>query len=357
MEDLPYPRLEISLQKIRHNTETLVRMCRKSGIRVAGVTKAFCGNREVASAMVAGEIDALADSRLENLQRYKDFKLPKLLLRLPMISQASEVVEIADISLNSELETIKALSREAILQDRVHRVILMFDLGDLREGIIDPAELLRTAQETTKLAGIRLAGIGTNLTCLGGVIPTQENLSKLVSLKRSIEEHLNTPINIVSGGNSSSLHLLAEGGMPPEINHLRLGESILLGRETAYGRSIHGLYDDSFLLVLEIIEVKEKPSLPIGEIGMDSFGNKPVFVDKGIRIRAICAIGKQDIDPISMLPKDKDIHIEGASSDHLILDVTDSPRRYKVGSLVPFELTYGGILRSMSSAYVRKVIQ
>ena len=357
MDDLPYPRLEISLEKIRHNTEMLVKMCRRSGIGVAGVTKAFCGNREVARAMVAGGIDALADSRLENLHRYRDLRMPKLLLRLPMISQAGAVVELADISLNSELDTIKALSREATLQGRVHKVILMFDLGDLREGIINPAELLRTAQETIQLEGILLAGVGTNLTCLGGVIPTQDNLTRLVSIKREIEDNLNIHIKIVSGGNSSSLHLLEEGTMPAGINHLRLGESILLGRETAYGQSIRGTHGDSTTLVLEIIEIKEKPTSPIGEIGMDSVGNKPIFINKGVRIRAICAIGKQDISPESIFPMDKDIVIVGASSDHLVLDITDSSRTYKVGSLVTFQLSYGGILSSMSSAYVRKVVR
>ena len=357
MEAPPYPRLEISLEKIKRNTETLVKMCHSRGIAVAGVTKVFCGHEVIASAMVAGGIDIIADSRIENLKRYREFKIPKLLLRLPMISQAGAVVECADISLNSEIETIKALSAEATLRGSVHKVILMFDLGDLREGIIDPIELLRTAEKTIQLDGILLAGIGTNLTCFGGVIPTKDILARLVSIKRTIEESLTIHIGIVSGGNSSSLHLIEDGTMPAGINHLRLGESIVLGRETAYGRPINGTYDDSFKLVVEIIEIKEKPSTPIGEVGLDAYGNKPDFLDIGIRKRAICAIGKQDIAPERIIPDDKDIVIVGASSDHLIIDVTDCDRIYKVGSLVSFKLTYGGILTSMCSEYVTKLIR
>lgn len=349
-----FPRLEISLAKIRRNTETLVRLCWRSRIHVAGVTKVFCGHPLIARAMVAGGINVIADSRIENLKRLRDIELPKLLLRLPMISQAGEVVEYADISLNSEIETIKALSAEASFKDRTHKVILMFDLGDLREGIIDPTEMLRTVEQALQLKRIIVAGIGANLTCYGGVIPTKDNLDKLIELKRTMESRFDIDLDIVSGGNSSSLHLVEEQTMPDEINQLRLGESIVLGRETAYGRRISGTYDDCFKLIVEIIEIKDKPSIPTGELGLDSFGNKPSFVDRGVRKRTICAIGKQDVVPENLIPDDREIIILGASSDHLILDVTESDSLYRVGDLVSFKLTYGGILSSMTSEYVGK---
>jgi predicted amino acid racemase len=329
-------------------------MCRRSGIHVAGVTKVFRSHPMIARAMVAGGIDVVADSRIENLKRLGDIKLPKLLLRLPMISQAAEVVEYADISLNSEIETIRALSEQAGFKNKTHKVILMFDLGDLREGIIDPSEMLRTVEEALQLERIIVAGVGTNLTCYGGVIPTKDNLGRLVELKRTIEKSFDIDLDIVSGGNSSSLHLVQEGTMPDGINQLRLGESIVLGRETAYGHRIVGTYDDCFKLIAEIIEIKDKPSIPTGELGLDSFGNTPSFVDKGIRKRAICAIGKQDVNPESIIPDDGDIVILGASSDHLILDVTESQCAYKMGDFVSFKLTYGGILSSMTSEYISK---
>jgi predicted amino acid racemase len=352
-----YPRLEISLDKIKHNTEILVRMCRRSGIRVAGVTKVFCGHEVIARAMMAGGIDTLADSRIENLKRLRDIKLPKMLLRLPMISQAGEVVEYADISLNSEIETIRALSAEAILKDRTHKVILMFDLGDHREGIINQSEMLRTVEETLQLKRISMAGIGANLGCFGGVIPTKENLTRLVELKRTIERTFDIVLDIVSGGNSSSLYLVEEEAMPEGINQLRLGESLVLGRESTYGHRIIGTYDDCFKLIAEIIEIKDKPSVPAGKIGFDAFGNIPSFVDKGIRKRAICAIGKQDVFPERLIPEDGDMVILGASSDHLILDINECHRSYRVGEFVSFKLTYPGILSSMTSTYVSKCLR
>ncbi len=351
---MSYPRLEISLDKIIHNTQVVTGICNSQGIRVAGVTKVFCGHPEIARAMVDGGIDILADSRLENLKKLKEFPLQKLLLRLPMISQAKTVVECADISLNSEIETIKALSEAAIAQRKSHKIILMFDLGDLREGIFDENELFFTVEQLLQLKGVILIGIGTNMTCYGGVIPTPKNLSRLTRQKRAIESRFDLHLEVVSGGNSSALYLIEEGSMPDGINQLRLGESIVMGRETAYGRQLRGTYNDCFRLIAEIIEIKEKPSSPIGEVRQDAFGDSPSFVDKGIRIRALCAIGKQDINIGDLIPQDEAIAVLGASSDHLILDVADCDRTYKIGDLIPFSLKYGGILRCMTSEYVAK---
>ena len=349
-----YPRLEISLDKITHNTQVVIGICNRQGIRVAGVTKVFCGHPKIARAMVDGGIDILADSRLENLKKLREFPLPKMLLRLPMISQAKAVVECADISLNSEIETIKALSEAAIAQSKSHKIILMFDLGDLREGIFDENELFYTVGQLLRLEGVILTGIGTNMTCYGGVLPTPRNLSRLIKYKEAIESRFDLHLDVVSGGNSSTLYLIEEGSMPEGINQLRLGESIVLGRETAYGRQLKGTYNDCFRLIAEVIEIKEKPSSPIGEVRLDAFGDSPSFVDKGIRIRALCAIGKQDINVEDLIPEDDALTVLGASSDHLILDVTGCDRIYRIGDFVPFSLTYGGILRCMTSAYVAK---
>ncbi len=351
-----YPRVEISLDKIRHNAEKLISLCNKNGITVAAVTKVFCGMPEIAKVLVQSGASALADSRIENLKRMKSIDAPKLLLRLPMISQAEDVVEFADISLNSEIDTIKELSKKAIEKGLVHKIILMIDLGDLREGIIDEKEIYKSVEKILKLEGISLIGIGTNLTCYGGVIPKQENLSRLVNIKENIENKFGIKLKIVSGGNSSSLYLLeGKEGIPKGINQLRLGESIVLGRETAYGNRIKDTYEDCFRLVAEIVEVKEKPSLPIGEIGMDAFGNKPVFQNRGIRKRAICAIGKQDVSIDNIVPEDNSIIILGGSSDHLIIDITDSLNNYRIGDKVSFKLNYGGILSTLTSEYVKKI--
>lgn len=350
-----YPALKIDLAKLESNTKLLAEKCDAFGISISAVTKVFCGIPEVALAMVKGGATYLADSRIENLKKLKDLNVPKMLLRIPMLSQIGEVLEYADISLNSEYEVIRAISDEAIKRGKIHHIILMVDLGDLREGVwADDA--IEYAGRILELKGIKLLGIGTNLTCYGAVIPKVDNLSRLVDIAHSIEERYKTKLSIISGGNSSSLYLIEQDSIPKGINHLRLGESIVLGNETAYSSRIEGTYNDCFKLCAEIIELKEKPSVPIGEIGVDAFGNKPTYVDRGIRKRAILAVGRQDVRIDGLTPTDETLIILGASSDHMIIDITDSAYKYSIGDIIEFTLDYGALLSASTSDYVNKVI-
>lgn len=351
---LKYPALIIDTDKIRKNTRHLVKMCKEFNINVAGVTKVFCAIPEVSQAMVDGGVTMIADSRVRNVKKLTDINIPKLLLRLPMLSEIDDVVKYFDISLNSEYETIKALSKSAIKQNTIHKIIMMIDLGDLREGVWHE-NAVELAGEILDLKGIKLHGVGVNLTCYGGVIPNSKNLGQLVSLAEEIERKYNIKLEIISGGNSSSLYLLEKKEIPKRINHLRLGESITLGFETAYGKRIEGTFGDAFTLVAQVIEVQEKPSMPVGEIGMDAFGQKPVFEDKGIIKRAILGVGRQDLKVDAITAKDKNISVLGASSDHLIMDVSKSSKDYKVGDIIEFDVAYGALLSAATSEYVIKI--
>lgn len=354
-DNVSYPKLIVDYEVLKNNVRTVVSLCNNKGIKVAGVTKVFCGNPNIAKAYVEGGVSFLADSRIENLKRLKDFDVPKIMLRLPMISEVEDVVEYADISLNSELETIKALSEMALKKNKIHNIILMVDLGDLREGYYEERDLFNAVEEVLKLKGVKLAGLGTNLTCYGGVIPSMEHMDRLNRLKREIEEKYNVELEILSGGNSSSIHLLTDHDLQG-INNLRLGESLVLGTESAYGKQLESTRNDAFRLQVQVIEVKYKPSVPTGEIGRDAFGKVPTFVDRGIRRRIICAVGKQDIDLDTLYPVDKGIIILGGSSDHLILDGTDSEIDYNVGDIIEFTMHYVCLLRAMTSEYVKKEI-
>lgn len=353
---MKYPALIMDKSKVRHNTKVLSELASKHGIKVAGVTKVLCAWPEFAEAIIEGGAYALADSRIENLIKLKTFNVPKILLRIPMLSQAADVVEYTDISLNSEIEVIKALNEAAKAKGKVHQIVLMVDLGDLREGVWFE-NAVSFAGEIIKLKNIKLMGIGTNLTCYGGVIPSAENLGILVKITNEIEDKFGISLEIISGGNSSSIHLLQKNLMPKNVNQIRLGEAIVLGTETAYGEKIENTYSDVFTLAAEIIELKEKPSAPIGELGMDAFGGKPVFVDKGIIKRAIVAVGRQDVKHDGLTARDEGISILGASSDHMILDITDAKGVYKVGDIVEFGVNYGALLAAATSEYVNKTVK
>lgn len=352
---MKYPLLEVNLTKLEHNVRTLNGVCKAHKINTMAVTKCFCALDPMVEAIVAGGVNFLADSRVENLERMQRFNVPKVLLRLPMASEVDRVVASADISNNSELATIRLLDAEAAKQNKTHSIILMVDLGDLREGVW-PTEVHGTVEEILKLKNIRLVGMGVNLTCYGGVIPDEANLSELCRLATEVEEKFGIQLDIISGGNSSSLYLLDHNKMPAKINNLRPGEALLLGRETAYGADLPNTHNDVFTFKAQIIELKEKQSVPIGEIGVDAFGNKPTYTDRGVRKRAILGIGKQDVNPDYLVLKDEKLIVLGASSDHLILDVTDSSKAYQVGDVVEFGVEYGSLLQLMTTEYVEKVM-
>ncbi|RVA59644.1 alanine racemase, partial [Mesorhizobium sp. M7A.F.Ca.CA.001.11.2.1] len=130
--------------------------------------------------------------------------------------------------------------------------------------------------------------IGTNLGCFGAIMPTPENLGQLVAHAYKTERLSGKSLDVISGGASSSLPLLLEGRLPAGINNLRVGEAILQGGvETFRDAPWAELEPDACRLTSDIIEVKLKPSRPIGQSGYDAFGNQPVFPDEGDRLRAI----------------------------------------------------------------------
>ncbi len=348
-----YPKLVIDSAKLTENANNVLKTCHESGISsTILVVKVFAGYLPVVAKLATLGFDYIGDSRLENLERFHDIPVPKCLVRIPSASQAGRVVEFADLSLNSEIETIRALNQAAKQSGKSHDIILMFDLGDLREGIFFLDDYLPIVGEILGMDHINLKGIGTNLTCYGGIIPTKENLTILVGIKNRIEQMSGKKLDIVSGGNSSSFLMLKEGLVPKDINNLRFGEIVYMGRETAYGTYLEGLNRDIFTFRAELIEVKKKPSYPIGEIGMNSFGIKPDIIDRGTMKRGILAIGKQDIILENLTPRDKSINIIGGSSDHLIVDLTDT--NYRLGDVLDFDVNYPGLLHLMNSQYVEK---
>lgn len=349
-----YPRLMIDLEKIKNNVRVMRELTDRGKVQLGIVTKSFTADRKTVEAVVEQGVDFLADARIENIKGYADLGVPTLLLRITQPCEIEEVIKYATISLNSELSTIQKMNEEAKKQHKTHKVVLMVDLGDLREGIFfeNEEEILQVAEAIHKLENIELHGVGVNLTCYGAVIPKNDNLSILVKIARKIEERLGIKLQMISGGNSSSIYLIDRGELPEGINSLRIGEAFILGNETAYGARVEGTVDDAVILQAQLVEVKHKPTLPIGEIGKDAFGQVPYYEDKGIAKRGILALGKQDTDLDSMTPLDPKIDIMGGSSDHTIVDLTHSDKDYQVGDIVEFKLGYGALLKLFTSKYV-----
>jgi predicted amino acid racemase/D-alanyl-D-alanine dipeptidase len=347
------PRIEINLEKIAHNAKKLMELYGSKDISVIGVTKVVCGDPNIAETLVKSGINILADSRIENIRRMRNAGVHAqfLLLRTPSLSQAEAVVKYADISLNSELSVIKRLSEYAIEYDSTHKIILMVELGDLREGLM-PSDLDDTIEHVLALENIELIGLGTNLACFGGIKPDEKKMGYLSSIANDVEEKFGLTLEFVSGGNSANYNWFMSTKNVGRINNLRLGESIYLGCETLYRKPIPGLYTDAMTLVSEVIESKMKPSMPYGEVSQDAFGNIQEFKDQGQIRRAILSVGLQDVLVSGLTPR-LDVEIIGASSDHIIVNAKNID--LKVGNELEFDLNYGALLSAMTSLYVNKV--
>lgn len=349
------PYLTIDLDKIEHNARVIVSLCEAHGIEVTGITKGTCGHPDVARAMLRGGVSSIGDSRIENIQRMRaaGVETSFMLVRVPPLSGVDDVVDTVDVSLNSEISVLAALSEAAQRRGEVHDVILMVELGDLREGICED-ELIDFVRETLCLPGVRVRGLGTNLACFGGVVPDEDNMNRLVQLAGKVEKTCGVELEWISGVNSSGLDLIESGLMPERVNHARMGESILLGRETVHRKPWPGALQDAFLLHAEVLELKRKPSVPIGERSEDAFGMLPAFEDHGDIERALLNVGREDVDVEGITPLDPRVRVLGASSGYLVVDVSKASGRVCVGSELGFSLSYSGLLAAFTSEYVEK---
>ena len=348
------PRININLKNIEENAKLMKERCGRNNINLTGVVKGSAGDIKVAEAFLSGGIKSIGDSRLKNIIKMREngINAEMVLLRLPRISETKEIVKYVDISLVSEIETIRALGRAAFEAKKEHGILVMIDVGDLREGVL-PENLSSFFKEIVDIEGILIKGLGVNVGCYGGVLPTNENTKILIELKEEMERLFNITIPIISGGNTATTILLGSD-LPEGINNLRVGEAILQGTDITNQRDIPGLNHNNFTLTASIIELKNKPSVPRGKLGHDAFGNVPDFKDKGIRKRTILAVGRQDVKVDGLSPLKEGIDILGASSDHLLIDLTDNEGNFKIGDELTFSLDYGAMLALMTSDYVAK---
>lgn len=330
------------------------------------VTKGVRGDPRVARALLEGGVAGLADSRLANFRGLRDLRGPRpfLLLRAPSPAQAGEAVALTDGVLAADADTAEALARAAAAAGCPYRIILTVDLGDLREGLL-PEELVgsavaidhRLAQVTGITEPLRrahVAGLATNMACFSGVVPKRAHLCQLARLAEEAGMVLGRRL-AVSAGNTAVLPLLLGEGLPPGLDDLRVGEGILLGRESLRREPLPGCRQDTFAFWGAVVEIGRKPTRPTGECAQNAFGHRPVFADRGRRRRAIVAAGRQDIAPEGLVPLDQGVEVAGATSDHLVLDVEDYPGRLVTGMELGFSVNYACLLQAMTSPDVAKV--
>lgn len=354
-----YPQLEIDLGKLQENLAALQERCQVSGIKLAGVVKGFTAIPEAAKVFDRTGLDSIGSSRLEQLKRLRlsGVKTPLMMIRVPMRSEADQLVQWADISLQSEISVLQATEEAAARAGVGHKVILMADLGDLREGFWDREELTSAALAVEReMPHLELLGVGTNLGCYGTIQATPEKMEELISIAETVEAAIGRRLEVISGGSSSSVRMVLDGTMPKRINHLRVGEALLLGR--VWGCDMPFLHKDVFTLRAEVVEVKTKPSVPVGELSVDAFGRTRTFVDRGRRRRAVLAMGRVDYGECEdLIPREPGLIILGASSDHTLVDVQNTVRDIQVGDILEFDLCYATMVYLTHSESVHLVFR
>lgn len=358
---MQYPCVQIYPQRVFENASLLRQKCLEAGVSPVAVIKGFHAHPAILAALQQAGYTCMASARLPHLQQARagHFAEQTMLLRLPMLSEVEQVVELADISLNSELSTLQALSAAAQQQGKTHQVILMRDLGDLREGVWERQAFYALAEQAERLPHLHLLGIGANLSCYGSVIPSVENLSELAEDAAVIGDRIGRPLEVVSGGSTSTLPLLLRGALPAGINQLRLGEALVVPYDLCeyWQCPLPGLRNDALLLQGQIVELGRKPSVPVGQRGRNAFGNEEYYEDRGVRLRAIVAMGVLDFgDAEKLLPLDEAAIVLGASSDHLLVDVEESREPYQVGQVMTFALRYRSMLQTMVMPSVAKQV-
>ncbi len=353
--------MTLDSRKLKSNFEYLDRLFRKNGIHWTVVTKMLCGNKLYLSELLKLGITQVSDSRVSNLKAIKSINpdIETIYIKPPAKRAISSVVKYADISMNTEIETIKLLSEEARNQNKTHGIIIMIELGELREGILGE-HFIEFYANVFKLDHIKVVGIGTNLSCLYGVLPNHDKLIQLSLYEQLIEARFNKQIPYVSGGSSVTIPLILKKLLPKAINHFRVGETLFLGTDVYNDTTLKHMNPDVFRLYGEIIELSEKPVVPIGELGTNVEGNEYSFDEKDIgkkTFRAIIDIGLLDVDQEHLEPTDGSISFVGASSDMLVINLGENKKNYRVGDLLEFKMDYMGTLRSINSRYIEKRIK
>lgn len=345
--------------KLKHNYQFLDAFFGEREIEWAIVSKLLCGNYEYVKILCETGIKEICDSRISNLKLVKEIApdIQTVYIKPPAKRSIKSIVQYADVSFNTQFETIKWLSSEAKRQNKLHRIVIMVEMGDLREGVLGE-DLVDFYKSVFKLPNIEVVSFGTNLNCLHGVMPSHDKLIQLSLYKQLVEAKFNRKIPWVSGGTSVVIPLILNHQLPKGINHFRIGESLFNGHNLFTGEVIDGMQDDIIKLYAEVIELIEKPMVPIGDLDTNPSG-ETFDVDEDdygkTSYRAILDLGLLDVSPEFLIPISGDVEIIGASSDMIVLDMGEETK-LKVGDLVPFKLKYMGALALMSSDYIEKKV-
>jgi predicted amino acid racemase len=101
--------IELHKDKLKHNYNYLDNLFNKNKIQWAVVTKLLCGNIQYLKEVLNLGITQICDSRVSNLKTIKSIKndIETIYIKPPAKRSIKSIVKYADISFNTEYETIR----------------------------------------------------------------------------------------------------------------------------------------------------------------------------------------------------------------------------------------------------------
>jgi ornithine racemase len=353
--------LRIDTGRILANIKKLNNYLSTRGITWSLVTKVLSGHKPTLEKLLESEtvldLHSIGDSRMSNLRAIKSIRpdIVTMYLKPVASAQVKNIVKYADISLNTSLKTIKALDAESAKQGLQHRVVIMVELGELREGIAGD-NVLQFYEDIFRLENIKVIGLGSNLGCMHGVEPSYDKLVQLSLYKQIIDEKFGKKLELVSGGSSITLPLLTEKKVPRGVNHFRIGESAFLGNNLLSGKQFRNLSTSAFDFSAEIVELEKKHGTPDGNISDGNVGYTAEIENQELSYRGILDFGLLDVEVQGLHPVNADVRYVGTTSDMTVYDIGKFKKTMTVGTKVHFKPSYMAVARLMHSRYISKKV-
>lgn len=359
--------LQINIPEIKNNISKLSAYFKKHNKRWSLIIKVFSGDLEcmeqILTPDIIKDIQSIGDSRLSSLKLLKKINknLITIYIKPPPQAYVDDVVRYADISLNSSYKTILALNEAAIKQKKIHKIVIMVELGELREGV-NRDNIFNFYEKVYKLSNIKVEGLGSNLGCMYGIEPTYDKLLQLYLYKELIEAKYGTKLTLISGGSSITLPLIENKTVPKGINHFRIGEAVFFGISPLDSKPFLDLCTDTFNFRSQIIELEEKSIVPDGIINDAGIGYSADFNNADIgktAYKAILDFGLLDVDKEGLTLNDKKIKFVGITSDMSVVDIGDNidengKKKYKVGDIIYMDPNYMAVARLLNSKFIEK---
>lgn len=352
------PILRIDAAKLRSNLAYVKAECDRRGVALMGVVKGCHAHPGICRLFAEAGIAALGAARVRHAAPIAAAGCAPWMVALPPVHRAGDVARSFPVSFNSEAATLEALSAAAGAARVRHEVMLMVEVGDLREGVM-PGQVVEVARRCLELEHrfFGFKGLAAHFGCMSGLIPTPDSVGRLIHAAEAVQAALGRRPEALSVGGSDFLRLVEAGPLHPGITQVRMGYAMLLGKHPDSLDGHPRLVRDAVLFEAEVLEVKDKPSMPFGITGINAFGERLSFVDRGVRKRAVLGFGALETESRGLVPVLPGMELIGVNSNYSVYDVTDCPVEVLPGQRLRFRMNYKALAQAFHSGLVDKAME